>query len=67
MYRIYYTHDGEITTVGVSKDPGTYIECNLEIMEKVQQAPQTFLVKDNKLVSKKSVSCDFDNAPILCA
>tara|TARA_R100000773_G_C4187179_1_gene94493 strand:+ start:225 stop:539 length:315 start_codon:yes stop_codon:yes gene_type:complete len=53
MYRIYYTHDGEITTVGVSKDPGTYIECNLEIMEKVQQAPQTFLVKDKKLVSKK--------------
>ena len=52
MYRIYYTHDGEITTVGVSKDPGTFIECDLELMEKVQKAPHTFLIKNKKLVSK---------------
>ena len=52
MYRIYYTHVGESTTVGVSQAPGTFIECNLEIMEKVQQAPQTFFIKDKKLMLK---------------
>ena len=52
MYRIYYTHEGEITTVGVSQAPGDYIECDLDVMTKVQQAPQTFLIMDKKLVSK---------------
>ena len=52
MYRIYYTHDGEITTVGLSKDPGTFIECDLEVMTKVQQAPHTYVIRDKKLVLK---------------
>ena len=37
MYRIYYTQEGEITTVGVSDQPGDYIECDLETMMDVQK------------------------------
>lgn len=52
MYRIYYTHDGEITTVGVSDQPGEYIECDLETMIKLQESVHLFEIKNKKIVKK---------------
>lgn len=52
MYRIYYTHNGNITTVGASNEPGDYIECDLETMLEVQQSVHMYMVNNKKLTKK---------------
>ena len=54
MYRIYYTHDGEITTVGVSDQPGDFIECDLETMLDIQKAVHLFRIENKKIVKKQA-------------
>ena len=53
MYRIYYTHEGEITTVGASDQPGDYIECDLDTMLAVQKSVHLYEIKNQKLVKKQ--------------
>jgi len=52
MYRIYYTQEGEITTVGASDQPGDYIECDLETMMDVQKNVHLYQIVDQKIVKK---------------
>ena len=54
MYRIYYTHDGEITTIGVSDQPGEYIECDLDTMLKLQESVHLYKIENEKIVKKTS-------------
>ena len=53
MYRIYYTHEGEITTVGASDQPGNFIECDLDTMLAVQTSVHLYEIKNQKLVKKQ--------------
>lgn len=52
MYKIYYTHEGDITTVGASDQPGEYIECDLDTMVKIQASPHLFKIENKKIVKK---------------
>ena len=52
MYRIYYTHEGEITIVGASDQPGEYIECDLKTLEKIQASPHLYRIENKKIVEK---------------
>lgn len=52
MYRIYYTHDGEITTIGVADQLGEYIECDLDTMLKLQESVHLYKIEDKKIVKK---------------
>ena len=53
MYRIYYTHEGEITIVGASDQPGEYIECDLKTLEKIQASPHLYRIENKKLLKKQ--------------
>lgn len=52
MYRIYYTQEGEITTVGASDQPGEYIEVDLETMMDVQKNVHLYHVVDQTIAKK---------------
>ena len=34
MFKIYYTHEGQITTVGTSDELGEYVTCDLATFAK---------------------------------
>lgn len=70
MYKIYYTHNGEITTIGVSDQPGEYIECDLKTMLEIQKSPQQYIIKNQKILMKEKEENKparfftlFDNGP----
>tara|TARA_E500000318_G_C3438219_1_gene163908 strand:+ start:178 stop:492 length:315 start_codon:yes stop_codon:yes gene_type:complete len=52
MYKIYYTQTGDITMVGSSDDPGTYITCDLETLQKLQGNTYLYRIENRQLVKK---------------
>jgi len=52
MFKIYYTQTGDITMVGSSDDPGTYITCDLETLQKLQGNTHHYRIENKKLVKK---------------
>ena len=55
MFRAYYDADGELTTIGVSTDPGNYLQIDQKTFEEITQAPHTWRVV-NKRLKKKSTA-----------
>ena len=53
MFKIYYTHEGEITMVGSSTEPGEHITCDLATVEKLQGQIHLYEVKNKQLVKKQ--------------
>ena len=53
MFKIYYTHEGEITMVGSSTEPGEHIMCDLATLEKLQGQTHLYEVKNKQLVKKR--------------
>ena len=53
MFKIYYTHEGQITTVGTSDELGEYITCDLATLEKLQGTIHLYEVKNKQLVKKQ--------------
>ena len=53
MIKIYYTHEGEITMVGSSTEPGEHITCDLATLEKLQGQTHLYEVKNKQLVKKQ--------------
>ena len=53
MFKIYYTHEGEITMVGASTEPGEHITCDLATVEKLQGQIHLYEVKNKQLVKKQ--------------
>ena len=53
MFKIYYTHEGEITMVGSSTEPGEHITCDLATLEKLQGQTHLYEVKNKQLVKKQ--------------
>jgi len=53
MFKIYYTHDGKITMVGASDEPGEHITCDLDTLKKLQDNTHLYEVKNKKLCKKQ--------------
>jgi len=52
-FKVLYKPDGEITIVGSTDEPGDFITIDYNTFLKVSARPQSYLVKDKKLVEKE--------------